>query len=85
MYDRHRLHLAMTWSGTTGTGSSISWSELYGCIIKANGNLDFFSKECCVGTALRVERTYLGGQLACGEGVTLDFTGRQHTFNIQHS
>lgn len=39
---------------------------------KANGNRDFFSSEYVVGTALRVDRTYLGGQLELGEGVTLD-------------
>ena len=29
-----------------------------------------------VGTQLRVDRTYFGGQLACGEGVTLVFGGK---------
>lgn len=38
----------------------------------AKGNRDFFSSEYVVGTALSVERTYLGGQLACSDGVTLD-------------
>lgn len=38
---------------------------------RAKGNLDFFRRECVVGTALRVERTYLGPQFASGEGVTL--------------
>ena len=37
----------------------------------AKGNFDFFSNECVVGTALRVERMYFGGQLAFGEAVTL--------------
>ena len=40
---------------------------------KANGNRDFFNNEYVVGTALRVDRTYLGGQLEFGEGVTLDY------------
>ena len=39
----------------------------------AKGNLDFLSSECVVGTVFNVERTYLGEQLASGEGVTLDF------------
>lgn len=40
---------------------------------KAKGNFDFLSSECVVGTALSVERTYFGGQLECGDGVTLDY------------
>ena len=39
---------------------------------RANGRRDFLSKEWVVGTALRVDRTYLGEQLAFGDGVTLD-------------
>lgn len=31
---------------------------------KANGSRDFLSSECVVGTAFKVERIYLGGQLA---------------------
>jgi len=38
----------------------------------ANGRRDFFSREWVVGTALSVDRMYFGGQLAFGEGVTLD-------------
>lgn len=41
---------------------------------RANGNFDFLRRECVVGTALRVERTYVGGQFASGEGVTLDYS-----------
>lgn len=41
-------------------------------MISANGSLDFLSSELVVGTAFRVDRTYLGGQLASGDGVTLD-------------
>ena len=37
----------------------------------AKGSLDFLRSEFCVGTALIVDRTYRGGQLALGEGVTL--------------
>lgn len=37
----------------------------------ANGSFDFLRRECVVGIALSVERTYLGGQLAVGDGVTL--------------
>lgn len=37
----------------------------------AKGSLLFFSSECVVGTAFSVDRTYLGRQLASGEGVTL--------------
>jgi hypothetical protein len=55
-----------------GTGSSISWSEVYGWMTRANGSFDFLRRECVVGIALRVERTYFGGQFASGEGVTLD-------------
>ena len=42
-------------------------------MMSAKGNRDFLSREWLVGTALSVERTYLGGQLALGEGVTLDY------------
>ncbi len=38
---------------------------------RAKGSFDFFRRECVVGTALRVDRTYFGGQFAYGEGVTL--------------
>jgi hypothetical protein len=41
-------------------------------MISANGNLDFLTRECVVGTALSVERTYFAGQFASAEGVTLD-------------
>jgi hypothetical protein len=37
----------------------------------AKGRRDFLSKEWVVGTAFNVDRTYLGGQLASREGVTL--------------
>ncbi len=40
---------------------------------RAKGNRDFFRSECVVGTALRVDRTYFGGQLEWGDGVTLDY------------
>ena len=43
----------------------------------ANGRRDFFSKEWVVGTALSVDRMYFGGQLAFGEGVTLDYDHNQ--------
>jgi hypothetical protein len=39
----------------------------------AKGNLDFFRREVVVGTAFTVDLTYLGGQLASGDGVTLDY------------
>jgi hypothetical protein len=39
----------------------------------AKGRRDFLSRECVVGTAFSVERTYLGGQFELGEGVTLDY------------
>lgn len=42
-------------------------------MIKANGSFDFLRREWVVGTALSVDRTYLGGQFASGEGVTLDY------------
>ncbi len=38
---------------------------------KAKGNRDFLRRECVVGTAFSVERTYFGAQLASGDGVTL--------------
>lgn len=41
-------------------------------MINANGSLLFLRREDVAGIALRVDRTYLGGQLACGEGVTED-------------
>lgn len=50
----------------------MSCSAAYGWMTSANGNLDFLSRECVVGTAFRVDRTYFGGQFAVGEGVTLD-------------
>ncbi len=40
---------------------------------RAKGRRDFFRRECVVGTAFKVDRTCFGGQLACGDGVTLDF------------
>lgn len=40
---------------------------------RAKGSLDFLSRECVVGTAFKVDRIYLGGQLASSEGVQLDF------------
>ena len=73
MYDLHLRQREITWSWTIGTGSSESCNEVYGWITSANGSFDFFKSECVVGTALRVERTYFGGQLADGERVTLDF------------
>jgi hypothetical protein len=39
---------------------------------RANGSFDFLSNECVVGMAFSVDRTYLGGQFASGDGVTLD-------------
>ena len=54
----------MTWSGTTGTGSSISCKEVYGWMTSAKGNFDFFSNEWVVGTAFSVEWTYFDGQFA---------------------
>jgi hypothetical protein len=39
---------------------------------RANGSFDFLRSEWVVGTALSVDRTYFGGQLAVGDGVTLD-------------
>lgn len=41
-------------------------------MMRAKGSFDFLRRECVVGTALSVDRTYLGGQFACGEGVQLD-------------
>lgn len=39
---------------------------------RANGKRDFLRREYVVGTAFKVDRTYFGGQLALGDGVTLD-------------
>jgi hypothetical protein len=41
-------------------------------MIKAKGSLLFFNRELVAGMALSVDRTYFGGQLANGEGVTED-------------
>jgi hypothetical protein len=41
-------------------------------MMSAKGNFDFFRREEVVGIAFSVDRTYLGGQLECGEGVTDD-------------
>jgi hypothetical protein len=41
-------------------------------MINANGSLLFFNNDAVAGIAFRVDRTYLGEQLACGEGVTDD-------------
>lgn len=43
----------------------------------AKGSFDFLSREFVEGIAFNVERMYLGGQLASGEGVTLDCTDDQ--------
>lgn len=45
---------------------------------RAKGSLLFLSIELVVGTALSVERMYFGGQLASGEGVTLDYGEREN-------
>ena len=37
---------------------------------RANGSFDFFRVEYVCGTQFNVDRTYFGGQLAVGEGVT---------------
>lgn len=42
-------------------------------MIRAKGSLDFLRREAVVGIALSVLRTYLGGQFACGDGVTEDY------------
>lgn len=42
-------------------------------MMSANGSFDFFKSELVVGTAFRVERTYLAGQFESGDGVTLDY------------
>lgn len=39
---------------------------------RAKGSFDFLRSELVEGMAFNVERTYLGGQFALGEGVTLD-------------
>jgi hypothetical protein len=41
---------------------------------RAKGSLDFLRREFVEGMAFSVERTYLGGQFALGEGVTLDYS-----------
>lgn len=41
-------------------------------MINAKGSLLFLRRELVAGMALRVDRTYLGEQLANGEGVTED-------------
>lgn len=67
-----------------GTGSSTSCREEYGCIINANGNRDFLSRELVVGTAFSVERMYLGGQLAFSDAVTLVYLVSCHSANRAH-
>lgn len=52
---------------------------------RAKGSFDFFNRECVVGTALRVDRMNLGGQLASSEGVQLDLwivSYRRHWLGI---
>lgn len=44
-------------------------------MMSANGSFDFLRRECVVGTAFRVDRTYLAEQFASGDGVTLDYVG----------
>lgn len=56
----------------------MSWSEEYGWMTRANGSFDFLRREWVVGTAFRVDRTYLGGQFASSEGVQLDYYGISH-------
>jgi hypothetical protein len=41
-------------------------------MIRAKGSLLFFNNEFVAGMAFSVERTYLGEQLECGDGVTED-------------
>jgi hypothetical protein len=69
MYDRHRLHLAIMVSDTTGTGFSSSFRERYGRIVKANGILVFLSSELLCGIHPRVDLIYSGGQFDCSEFV----------------
>jgi hypothetical protein len=47
MYARHRLHLAITLSSTTGTGSSPSLSlyDRYGAMTSARGSFDLLSRD----------------------------------------
>lgn len=49
-------------------------------MIRANGSLLFLRSDEVVGIALSVDRTYFGGQLAWGEGVTDDWDARQLSF-----
>lgn len=76
MYARQRLQRLMTWSWTTGTGSSESCRLAYGLIISANGNLLFLRSEWLVGMVFNVHRKYLLDSLAISEGVAAAFEGR---------
>jgi hypothetical protein len=69
MYPRHRRHLEIIWSLTTGTGSWWSCSDVKGWTRRAKGSFDFLRVEYVCGMQFNVDRTYLGGQLAYGEGV----------------
>lgn len=40
---------------------------------RANGSFDFLRRECVVGTAFNVDRTYLEGQFEVSDPVTLDY------------
>ncbi len=61
----------MIWSCTRGIGSSASCNDVYGWMTSAKGRRDFLSRAWVVGTALSVDRTNLGGQLAYGDAVAL--------------
>jgi hypothetical protein len=56
MYVLHLLHLAMTVSETTGTGSSPSPKDLYGVITNPSGIFDLPNKELEFGIVFRVHR-----------------------------
>lgn len=48
---------------------------------RAKGSFDFLRREWVVGTAFRVDRTYLGGQFASSDGVQLDCGRISHHWN----
>lgn len=48
-------------------------------MMSAKGSFDFFNKECVVGTAFSVDRTYFAGQLAAEDGVALAYETVSHT------
>ena len=88
MYVRHLLHLAMTWSVTTGTACSSSSSAFtlrYGVTTSASGILHFLNRPSFAGTAPSVLRCHEKCELILGECEKEAYVRRFHQRMLQKS